>query len=774
MVIKRTQRVWAFLTAAALVLMTLGGGLLVPRFAHADVQGDAELDQSASIQPTADTTPAKMADQYEPSFIGGEVARGQTVTLPAPTFTKAGQDTAAPTSVAYELSPKATVDTLTATIDNEGKVTVSPGTSVNPTVYYLSIKVTYADRTSDSKNISVNVTALWDIEYGSTTTEVRQGETQTLTPQLRLEGATKTAPQGSVYAFANGSPNDAITINSTNGHITVSPADDAETEAYDVPVTLTNRSVIARGTAKITIAAKETAPKVPSTPQKDMYQPKFTNVKVAAGQQKTLAAPEFTDANGVKTAAPEGVQYAIVGGKTSAVMHARINDKGEITVEPEADVPDGQKNVFVKVTYKDGSFDEVFVGIFIDTPWDIVYTPKSVEVRQGDTLKLDPKIELNSKPQTAPNTTVYAFEGESPNAAITIDQKTGVIMVAPATDAAIGQFNVRVNATNNGRLIAQGHVNIKIVAKPVAPAPQPPAPQPPAPAPEKPAYKFSYDDLAVTQGETKSVELKVTLDGKKSSAPAGVSFTRDAKMPDWITVDAKTGVITATTDEYVPAETYNYMVTVTQADGAKTEVPVMVKVAKAGDAPELKSQLWKLSYADTTLQQLKSATVKLTTTLFGKERALPRGVTFAPGADMPSWVTVDEKTGAITVKPSEFVEIKSYIFHVVVTHLNGETEKLAVNIKVTEADAQMEEPQPQKPGKVVIPALKLTPATPHATPQEPKPSDPQPTQPKPTQPKPVETPSTGLAKTGVGIAGLAGTALLAALAGAAMLRRRKA
>ncbi|QRV02807.1 YPDG domain-containing protein [Arcanobacterium phocisimile] len=770
MVIERTQRVWAFLTAAALVLMTLGGGLLVPRFAHADVQGGAEPSQSAPIQPAVDTAPAKMADAYKPNFIGAGVERGETVTLNAPTFEDANKRPIdAPAGVQYSIDEK-TDSRLHARIDGQGVITVAPDANLNADFYNVFVTVTYADGTSDFANFTVNVTALWDIVYTPANVEVLQGETRTLTPQLQLDGAPKNTPTTTVFAIESGSSNnDVISIDPTNGNIAVNATDNAELKTYVVKVTATTGSVIARGTVTITIAAKETAPKVPSTPQKDMYQPAFTGDKVDTGAAKTLAAPEFTDAKGVKTAAPRGVQYAIVGEKTSAVMHARINDKGEITVAPEPGVATRLYNIFVMVTYEDGSSDEVSVGVFVDTPWDIGYTPADVEVRQGETQTLTPKIKYNGKDQTAPNTTVYAFEGDSPHPAITLDSKTGVIAVAPATDAAIGQFNVRVNATNNGRLIAQGDVNIKIVAKPVAPAPQPPAP-----APEKPAYKFSYDDLAVTQGETESVELKVTLDGKKSSAPADVSFTRDAKMPDWITVDAKTGVITATTDEYVPAETYNYMVTVTQADGAKTEVPVMVKVAKAGDAPELKSQLWKLSYADTTLQQLKSATVKLTATLFGKERALPRGVTFAPGADMPSWVTVDEKTGAITVKPSEFVEIKSYVFHVVVTHLNGETEKLAVNIKVTEADAQMEEPQPQKPGKVVIPALKLTPATPHATPQEPKPSDPKPSDPKPTQPKPVETPSTGLAKTGVGIAGLAGTALLAALAGAAMLRRRKA
>ncbi|WP_216431719.1 Rib/alpha-like domain-containing protein [Arcanobacterium phocae] len=177
-------------------------------------------------------------------------------------------------------------------------------------------------------------------------------------------------------------------------------------------------------------------------------------------------------------------------------------------------------------------------------------------------------------------------------------------------------------------------------------------------------------------------------------------------------------------------------------------------------SPELKSQLWKLSYADTTVQQLKSATVDLTATLFGKERALPRAVTFAKGADMPRWANVDTKTGTITLNPDEYVELKDYVFHVVVTHLDGKTEKVAVKIKVTEADPETTYPlTPLKPGKHTIPALELTPAQPIA---------------KPHTPKPVETPSTGLAKTGVDLAGLAGLALISALAGATVLRRRHA
>ncbi|WP_216420061.1 Rib/alpha-like domain-containing protein, partial [Arcanobacterium phocae] len=165
-------------------------------------------------------------------------------------------------------------------------------------------------------------------------------------------------------------------------------------------------------------------------------------------------------------------------------------------------------------------------------------------------------------------------------------------------------------------------------------------------------------------------------------------------------------------------------------------------------------------YADTTVQQLKTASVDLTATLFGKERTLPRAVTFAKGTDMPSWVTVDPKTGTITVKPSEYVELKDYVFHVVVTHLDGKTEKVAVKIKVTEADPETTYPlTPLKPGKHTIPALELTPAQPNA---------------KPQTPKPVETPSTGLAKTGISLTGLAGLALISTLTGATIVRRRKA
>ncbi|WP_216381373.1 Rib/alpha-like domain-containing protein [Arcanobacterium phocae] len=277
---------------------------------------------------------------------------------------------------------------------------------------------------------------------------------------------------------------------------------------------------------------------------------------------------------------------------------------------------------------------------------------------------------------------------------------------------------------------------------------------------ESQLWDISYPDLTLEQREHIDLSVKATLFGKERALPRAVTFAKGTDMPSWVTVDPKTGKVTANPDEYAAAQDYEFTVAVTHLDGKVTTVPVKITITKADNAPELKSQLWKLSYADTAVQQLKTASVDLTATLFGKERALPRAVTFAKGTDMPSWVTVDPKTGTITVKPSEYVELKDYVFHVVVTHLDGKTEKVAVKIKVTEADPETTYPlTPLKPGKHTIPALELTPAQPNA---------------KPQTPKPVETPSTGLAKTGISLTGLAGLALISTLTGATIVRRRKA
>ncbi|QJC22249.1 Rib/alpha-like domain-containing protein [Arcanobacterium buesumense] len=740
MTIKRTHRVSVFLTATALVLMGFGSGLFTPLFAHADTE------QNTGITVNFDFT------------------------------TLEGKTNFADHVWVYQWSnPSGTPNTAHKIDPAQKSVTFEPLNN-EPTAHFIVF-------IGDYDNTGIKVWDLWN-ERGS-----------------QAQTADITAKPGQSYLVK-----------------------------YDQ-------------------LRKSTTPQ--PAKMSELYTPLFTGGEIERGKTLTLDSPRFTDIYNAP-ATPSTKKYAVQGNEK---LQATINDAGVLLVTPKYDAPLGKSKLQVTVTYTDGSTDTMPVNIDVkEAPiMDLTYTPQSITVHQGETATLNPKLVGDNA--LVPAGTVYAFK-TLPHASLSINPNTGVITVAPENDAQTGTYELHVNATNQGVLIAQGDATVTIVAKETPNSPSTawdfsyedltvtqkeaqnvnvaatlfgkdsslphsitfdkgndmhewvtvdsqtgtvtakpdefvaaqtytfhvtvnhldgtttsvPVTITVTKAPDidldTTAWDFSYEDLTVTQKEAQSVNVAATLFGKDSSLPHSITFDKGNDMHEWVTVDSQTGTVTAKPDEFVAAQTYTFHVTVNHLDGTTTSVPVTITVTKAENSPELDSHLWKLSYADVEVQQLKSSTTALTSTLFDKERALPHGVTFAEGENMPSWITVDAKTGSVTAKPSEFVELKDYVTYVVVTHLDGKTENVDIKITVTQADPETTYPlTPLKPGKHTIPALELTPAQPQAE---------KPQAEKPQAPKPVETPSTGLAKTGLDLAAFTGLALISMLAGAAMARRRNA
>ncbi|WP_216396044.1 Rib/alpha-like domain-containing protein, partial [Arcanobacterium phocae] len=404
----------------------------------------------------------------------------------------------------------------------------------------------------------------------------------------------------------------------------------------------------------------------------EIYAPYFPGeTTVSRGKKISLNPPIFTDVHGDPKTPSGSLKYAVTGDET---LHAKITPGGILSVTPGYDATLGQNPVQVTVTYADNSSDTVPV-IFTITKaslMDLTYTPNSVAVKQGETAALSLSATLDGIPAVVPANTKYASTPPL-HSAIKIDPFTGDLTVAPASDAQLGEYDVTVMATLNDQKIAEGKAHISIIAKESSDL-------------SSQLWDITYEKTTIEQRETKKIELTSTLFGKKRALPADVTFAKTNTMPSWVMVDSNTGTITANPDEYVAAQDYEFTVAVTHLDGKVTTVPVKITVTKTDNAPELKSQLWKLSYADTTVQQLKTASVDLTATLFGKERALPRAVTFAKGTDMPSWVTVDPKTGKVTANPDEYAAAQDYEFTVAVTHLDGKVTTVPVKITITKAD----------------------------------------------------------------------------------------
>lgn len=522
---------------------------------------------------------------------------------------------------------------------------------------------------------------------------------------------------------------------SPDGTVSVRPDSDLEVDTYTVTVGV----VYPQDNSKDTVTINVNVTERPIT--KLEYESGAVSVPQGSSQTMPLTTPLNT--------LPAGTTFAL-----DQEYHSAISvdpQTGALTIAPASDAQLGEYPVTVIGTSQGQKVAEGQLTIAITEKktngldsklWSLSYESLTVQQLKAANVKLTAT--LFGKERALPQGVTFA-EGDNMHKWVTVNPKTGEVTATPDEFVAAQDYTFNVAVTHPDKTVTQVPVKITVTKAPATDL-------------DTTVWEFSYNKLNVAQKENQSVEIAASLFGKESSLPHGITFAKGEKMPSWITVDSETGTVTATPDEYVAAQDYEFSVIVTHLNDKVTTVPVKVTVTQAENTPDLKSQLWKLSYADLTVQQLKTASVDLSATLFGQERALPSAVTFAKGADMPSWITVHEKTGTVTANPSEYVELKDYVFHVVVTHLDGATEKVAVKIKVTEADPETTYPlTPLKPGKHTIPALELTPAQPKA---------------KPQAPKPVEKP--GLAKTGINLTGLAGLALISTLTGAAITRRRKA
>ncbi|SDU79530.1 Putative Ig domain-containing protein [Arcanobacterium phocae] len=705
-----------------------------------------------NLHKDAQHLPRPLADNaiYTPTFdVPSEVEQGQTFSLPAPKFVSLnGVELTSPANGVAKFEIISNTNGLNATIDTNGIVTIHPDYTITQGTHTVSIKVTYKDGTFDTVGINFPIVAakIMELIYGPHPISVEQGKTVTVTANAKLENLLVNMPQGSMFSLTS-APHSAIKINPTTGEITVAPAIDAQTGTYKLHVKATYKgNLIAQGDAIVIITPQEESSASPSAAWRFSYD------KLTVTQNETQSVDVTASLFGKKTSLPHDITFST--GENTHKWVTVDSKTGTVTAKPDEFVAAQDYTFKMVVTHLDDTVTLAPVTITVTkapagdldtTAWKFSYN--KLTVAQNESQSVNVTASLFGKKSSLPAGITFTPGTDMPSW-ITVDPKTGKVTATPDEYVAAQDHTFTVAVTHlNGEVTT---VPVKITITKADNAPEL----------KSQLWKLSYADTTVQQLKSASVDLTATLFGKERALPRAVTFAKGADMPSWITVDPKTGEVTANPDEYVAAQDYEFTVVVTHLDGEVTTVPVKITITKADNAPELKSQLWKLSYADTTVQQLKSASVDLTATLFGKERALPRAVTFAKGADMPSWVMVDEKTGTITVKPSEYVELKDYVFHVVVTHLDGKTEKVAVKIKVIEADPETTYPlTPLKPGKHTIPALELTPAQPNA---------------KPQAPKPVETPSTGLAKTGISLTGLAGLALISTLTGATIARRRHA
>ncbi|MDK7135524.1 YPDG domain-containing protein [Corynebacterium sp. UMB4614] len=246
-----------------------------------------------------------------------------------------------------------------------------------------------------------------------------------------------------------------------------------------------------------------------------------------------------------------------------------------------------------------------------------------------------------------------------------------------------------------------------------------------------------YDDKLVVPGEeTKSSPTFTDKDGQKVDAPKDAKFSipEDFKAPEGyeVKIDENTGEVTVTFPDKSKlnkdtAEEFSVPVTVTYPDGTKDDAKANFKLDTDGDGdpdvtdpdddgdgiPDEDDSNPKVPNANDHFDPVyedgsgkPGSDVKIDPPTFkdkdGNETKAPEGTKFTPGENAPEGVTIDEKTGAITVpvpedaKPGDKITVP-----VVVTYPDGTKDNVDVTVTVTEKDNGVYEPAYED--KLVVP-----------------------------------------------------------------------
>ena len=371
------------------------------------------------------------------------------------------------------------------------------------------------------------------------------------------------------------------------------------------------------------------------TKDSDEYTPAYEEKLVVPGKE-TKSSPKFTDKNGKETRAPEGSKFSIPADfKAPEGYEVKIDENtGEITVT----FPDKSKlnkdtkeefDVPVTVTYPDGSKDDAKAKFKLDTDGD------------NDPDVTDPDDDNDGIP----------------------DDKE------------------KEDGTN------------------------------PKLPPQANDYEPGYEDGSGKPGEDVKVPAPgfKDKDGKETKAPEGTKYApsedpektpkytdkdgNEKDLPkDNVTVDPETGEITVKVPEDAKPDTpITVPVDVTYPDGSKDPVDVTVTVEQPDAPAEQDKDKFEPGYEDGSGKP--GDDVKIDAPSFtdkdGKETKAPEGTKFTPGENAPDGVTVDEKTGAVTVPVSEDAKPGDKItVPVVVTYPDGSKDTVDVTVTVTEKDAK--------------------------------------------------------------------------------------
>ncbi|MCY3052209.1 YPDG domain-containing protein, partial [Aerococcus urinae] len=305
-----------------------------------------------------------MAEEFEPGYDNISVEEGQADTVAAPTFIKNGQ------VVQPEVS-QFTTSVAGVTVNADGSITVPASFTEGKAGQKVQIPVTitYADNTTDTANVYVDITRKPENElYDPTVTPVEKDYGQATT-----EDEIKKAVTVPGYQENPAHPGQTPTVSIDNPDAL---PDGKNPGSYEVPVTVTYPDGT---TDPVTVQV------IVDNPNSDSYEPTYPTGQAESGENPTptTVSPSFSsdlptdpnDPTGPKThqdnvTPPAGTTFTFGDGTTNWTDPntgdaATIDpNTGEVTFTPGKGRPeDGTLTIPVVVNYPDGTKDDTNVTV---------------------------------------------------------------------------------------------------------------------------------------------------------------------------------------------------------------------------------------------------------------------------------------------------------------------------------------------------------------------------------------------------------------------------
>ncbi|MGP2495432.1 YPDG domain-containing protein [Schaalia turicensis] len=718
---------------------------------------------------TVDQPAAKDNEKFEPAYEGKLVVPGDQGTTSAPSFTDAtGQGVDVPEDAKFAIGDGFTApEGYVYNFDpSTGEITVSfPDKSKlnkdTTEAFDVPVKVTYKDGSTDEVKANFkldtdgdrkpdtededddndgipdgkdsnpkvpNANDHFQPEY--TNGSGKPGDQVTVpAPTFKdKDGQGTTAPDGTMFTPGDGTPG-GVTIDKNTGEIKVAiPGDAAPGSKIEVPVVVTYPDGT---TDNVTVTVTVEQPDQPAAKDNEKFEPAYEGKLVVPGDQGTTSAPSFTDATGRGVDVPEDAKFAIGDGFTAPEGYVYNFDPstGEITVS----FPDKSKlnkdtteafDVPVKVTYKDGSTDEVKANFKLDTDGDRKpdtededddndgipdgkdsnpkvpnandhfqpeYTNGSGKPGDQVTVPAPTFKDKDGQGTTAPDGTMFT-PGDGTPGGVTIDKNTGQITVDIPGDATPGtKIEVPVVVTYPDGTTDNVTVTVTVTEKDATPV------TPGEPTEHNPSLGASADDPAdckmppfVTVEKTEGVVYKVTVGGVELQPDAEGKYVYEYGQT--VKVEAS------------PAQGFTFPA------GVKTTWTYTTMQNEICNVPDTKdNEKYQPKYEDGTGKPGDQVTVPAPTFTDkdGKGTTPPADTTFTPGNGTPDGVTIDKNTGQITVDiPGDATPGTKIEVPVVVTYPDGTTDNVTVTVTVGEPDTKTpdwKDGSGEPGGKVVIP-----------------------------------------------------------------------